>query len=236
MTCYLCGHHKNYYPGALTLNHQVHASDSTIGFDWHWMHFRPKKKTMRKKLSPWAHGELTVTTVVTAQGPMITTQSRLGEVTAQSRQGHSSATARSQLSHGKVTAQSRHLQYDHASVTARSQLNHGPGHGSVTAGCDHFGHGELTVSSLWAHSEQSRWPIFFSWEDKTLFKVVHVKQTTLTNRLLHEKMLQIYTVQNTLCTIWNKRKIESLLKLNEVMYITCKQSAQIFFQLLVWSG
>ena len=98
----------------------------------------------------WAHRELTVTTVVTAPGPMITAQSRLGEVTAQSRRGHSSVMARSQLSHGEVTAQSRHLQYDHSSVTARSQLNHGPGHGSVTAGCDHFGHGELTVSSRWA--------------------------------------------------------------------------------------
>ena len=118
---------------------------------------------MRKKLSPWAHGELTVTTVVTAPGPMITAQSRLGEITAQWRRGHSSVTARSQLSHGVVTAQSRHFQYDHGSVTARSQLNHGPGQGSVTAGCDHFGHRELTVSSWWAHSEQSRWPIFFSW-------------------------------------------------------------------------
>ena len=49
-------------------------------------------------------------------------------------------------------------------ITARSQLNHGPGHGSVTADCDHFGHSEVTVSSLWAHGEQSRWPIFFSWE------------------------------------------------------------------------
>ena len=101
----------------------------------------------------WAYRELTVTTVVTvvtAPGPMITAQSRLGEVTAQSRRGHSSVTARSQLSHGEVTAQSRHLQYDHGSATARSQVNHGPGHGSVTAGCDHFGHGELTVSSRWA--------------------------------------------------------------------------------------
>ena len=91
------------------------------------------------------HGELTV---VTVPGPMIMAQSRLGEVTAQSRRGHSSVTARSQLSHGEVTAQSQHLQYDHGSVMARSQLNHGPGHGSVTAGCDHFGHRELTVSSL----------------------------------------------------------------------------------------
>ena len=81
------------------------------------------------------------------RGPMITAQSRLGEVTAQSRRGHSSVTARSQRGHGEVTAQSRHLQYDHGSVTARSQLNHGPGHGSVTADCDHFGHRELTVSS-----------------------------------------------------------------------------------------
>ena len=83
-------------------------------------------------------------------GPMITAQSRLGDVTAQSRRVHSSVTARSQLSHDEVTAQSRHLQYDHGSVTARSQLSYGPGHGSVTAGCDHFGHRELTVSSPWA--------------------------------------------------------------------------------------
>ena len=97
------------------------------------------------------------------RGPTITAQSRLEEVTAQSRRGHSSVTAGSQLSHGEVTAQSHHLQYDHDSVTARSQLNHGPGHGSVMAGCDHFGHGELTVSSQWANNEQSLWPIFFSW-------------------------------------------------------------------------
>ena len=41
---------------------------------------------------------------------MITAQSRLGEVTAQSRLGHSSVTARSQLNHGifsMITAQSR---------------------------------------------------------------------------------------------------------------------------------
>ena len=97
------------------------------------------------------HRELTVSSRWSRlRGPMITAQSRIGEVTAQSRRGHSSVTAGSQLSHGEVTAQSRHLQYDHGSVTAGSQLNHGPGHGSVTAGCDHFGHGELTVSSPWA--------------------------------------------------------------------------------------
>ena len=48
------------------------------------------------------------------------------------------------LGHSSVTAKSR---LGHSSVTARSQLNHGPGHGSVTAGCDHFGHRQLTVSS-----------------------------------------------------------------------------------------
>ena len=70
-----------------------------------------------------------MTTVVTAPGP-----NDHGSVTA--RLGHSSVTARSQLNHG-----------DHGSVTARSQLNYDPGHGSVTAGCDHFGHGEFTVNS-----------------------------------------------------------------------------------------
>ena len=82
-------------------------------------------------------------------------------VTARSQPSQSSVTAQSQLSHSSITAQSRHLQNDHSSDTARSQLNHGPGHGSVTAGCDHFGHRELTVSSPWP----SRWPIFFSWGD-----------------------------------------------------------------------
>ena len=93
---------------------------------------------------------------------MITAQSQLGEVTAQSGRGYSSVKARSQLSHGEVTAQSRHLQYDRGSVTARSNLNQGPGHGSVTAGCDHFGHRELTVSSRWAHGEltvSSQWAV-----------------------------------------------------------------------------
>ena len=69
------------------------------------------------------HRELTVSTVVTAPRP----------------NGHSSVTAQSRLSHS-----------DHGSVTARSQLNHCPGYGSVTAGCDHFGHRELSVNSLWA--------------------------------------------------------------------------------------
>ena len=113
-------------------------------------------KTSHEKIN--GHRELTVSSQWARwsliRGPMITAQSRLGEVTAQSRQGHSSVTARSQPSHGEITAQSRHLQYDHGSVTARSQLNHGPGHGSVTAGLWPFwspwAHGELTVSSRWA--------------------------------------------------------------------------------------
>ena len=83
--------------------------------------------------SPWAHRELMVTT---APG-----HNAHCSVTA--RRGHSSVSARSQLSHGEVTA--------------RSQLNHGPHHGSVTTGCDHFGHRELTVSSHCGH-------FFFSWE------------------------------------------------------------------------
>ena len=93
---------------------------------------------MRKKLSPWAHRELTV---VTAPGPMITAQSQLGEVTAQWRLGHSSVTAQSQLNHGIFSM-----------ITARSQLNHGPGHGSLSHGWlwpfwSQCAHGELTVSS-----------------------------------------------------------------------------------------
>ena len=129
----------------------------------HWVRWRLVTKrrhgtTHEKKIvtvsSRWAHCELTV---VTAPGPMITAQSRLGEVTAQSRLGHSSVTPQSQLNHGIFSM-----------ITARSQLNHGPGHGSVTAGCDHFGYRELTVSSPWAHGEQSRWPIFFSWALETM--------------------------------------------------------------------
>ena len=125
----------------------------------YWRVRRPEiarqTQTTHEKIN--GHRELTVSSRwprwSRLRGPMITAQSRLGEVTAQSRRGHSSVTARSQLSHSEVTAQSRHLQYDHGSVTARSQLNHGPGHDSVTAGCDHFGHREHTVSSPWAHGE-----------------------------------------------------------------------------------
>ena len=99
--------------------------------------------------SPWAHCD---------HGGHGSGPNDHGSVTA--RRGHSSVTARSQLSHGEVTAQSRHLQYDHGSVTARSQLNHGP----VTAQSRLAVTILVTVSSRWAHGEQSRWPIFFSWE------------------------------------------------------------------------
>ena len=74
---------------------------------------------MRNKWAPWAHCELTVTTVVTAPGPndhgSFTARLGHGEVTAQSRRGHSSITvimAQSWLGHSSITAQ----------VTAQSQL------------------------------------------------------------------------------------------------------------------
>ena len=102
------------------------------------------KQRVHEKIN--GHRELTVS----SRGPMIMAQSRLGEVTAQSRRGHSSVTARSQLSHGilsMITAQSRlgHSSIT-AQVTAQSRL-------AVTI--------LVTVSSPWAHREQSRWPIFF---------------------------------------------------------------------------
>ena len=112
------------------------------------------RRSYDRLISPWEKNcdrELTVTTVVTAPGP----------------NDHGSVTARlGQLSHGEVTAQSW---LGHSSVTARSQLNHGPGHGSVTAGCDHFGHCELTVNS--PHSVESpstvdpQWDIWY-WGSK----------------------------------------------------------------------
>ena len=105
---------------------------------------------MRKKLSRWAHGDHGGHGSGPNDHGSVTARRGHGSVTA--RRGHSSVTARSQLSHGEVTAQSRHLQYDHGSVTAqsrpRSRLNHG---------------WLWPFWSPWAHREQSRWPIFFSW-------------------------------------------------------------------------
>ena len=107
---------------------------------------------MRKKLSPWAHGELTVSPPWAhgdhgghGSGPKdhgsVTARRGHSSVTARSQQGHSSVTASSvwsRLSHGKVTAQSR----------PRSRLSHG---------------WLWPFWSPWAHGEQSRWLIFFSW-------------------------------------------------------------------------
>ena len=97
-----------------------------------WMSNHMPSKVWDEITYPFLNFIPHLTTVVTAPGTMLTAQSLLREVTAQSRLGHSS-------------------------VTARSQLNHGPHHGSVTTGCDHFGHRELTVSSHGGH-------FFFSWE------------------------------------------------------------------------
>ena len=58
-----------------------------------WPVFRGPASLWENKWPPWAHGKLSVTTVVTAPGP-----NDPGSVTA--RLGHSSVTARSQLSHG----------------------------------------------------------------------------------------------------------------------------------------
>ena len=103
-----------------------------------------------KKLSPWALGDHGGHGSRPNDHGWERSQLSHGKVTAQSRLGHSSVTAQSQLNHGIFSM-----------ITARSQLNHGPGHGSVTAGCDHFGHHELTVSSRWAVTVAN----FFSWVD-----------------------------------------------------------------------
>ena len=88
--------------------------------------------------SRWAHGD---------HGGHGSRPNDHGSVTA--RRGHSSVTARSQLNHGIFSM-----------ITAQWRLGHSSITDQVTAGCDHFGHHELTVSSWW----QSRWPIFFSWD------------------------------------------------------------------------
>ena len=128
-----------------------------------------------KKMSPWTHGELTVSSPWAhgdhgshgsgAQWSRLShgyerSQLSHGEVTAQSRVGHSSVTARSQLNHGIFSM-----------ITARSRLSHGwlwpfwlrsrLSHGQVTAQSRLAVTILVTVSSLWAHGEQSRWPFFF---------------------------------------------------------------------------
>ena len=122
---YTCDYHDPYWLLSLWLWYAMTFNSQIV----HWL------VSSHEKIN--GHRELKVTTVVTAPGA-----NDHGSVMA--RLGHGSVTVRSQLNHG-----------DHGSIKARSQLNHGPGQGSVTAGCDHFGHCELTVNSPWAHSEQS---------------------------------------------------------------------------------
>ena len=96
---YTCNYHDPYWllsPWlwyAMTFNSQI----------VHWL------VSSHEKIN--GHRELTVSSRwpqwSRLRGPMITAQSRLGQVTAQSRRGHSSVMARSQLSHVEVTAQSR---------------------------------------------------------------------------------------------------------------------------------
>ena len=61
----------------------------------------------------------------------------------------------SQQDHSSITAITAQSWLGHSSITAQVT--------AVTAGCNHFGHHELAGNSPWAHGEQSRWPIFFSW-------------------------------------------------------------------------
>ena len=108
------------------------------------MHFLWRKLQwnlpMRKKLSPWAHGD---------HGGHGSGPNDHGSVTA--RRGHSSVTARSQLSHGEVTAQSRR---GHRSITASSVWSR-LGHSSITAQV--MAQSRLAVTILVTMS--SRWAV-----------------------------------------------------------------------------
>ena len=102
------------------------------------------------KCSPWAHRDHgSRAQWPRLRGPMITARLGRSSVTARSQLSHGEVTAQSRLSHGKVTAQSR----------SRSRLSHG---------------WLWPFWSLWAHREQSRWPIFFSWV-KTQHHIWHEK-------------------------------------------------------------
>ena len=81
------------------------------------------------------HRELTVTTVVTAPGP----------------NGHSSVTARSQLSHDEVTAQSQWSRLTHGEVTAQSRPRSRLSCGWLWPFWSSWARRELTVSS---HGDQ----------------------------------------------------------------------------------
>ena len=84
------------------------------------------------------------------RGPMITAQSRLGEVTAQSWRVHSSVTARSRRGHSSITASSVWSRLSHAWVTAQSWPRSWLSHGWLWPFWTPWAHGELTVSSRWA--------------------------------------------------------------------------------------
>ena len=138
---------------------------------------------MRKKLLPWAHGD---------HGGHGSGPNDHGSVKA--RRGHSSVTARSQLNHGIFSM-----------ITAQSWL----GHSSVTAGCDHFGHRELTVSShggqfLYARLKNGR---IMPWQCPSVRlsvrPSVRVFRTFLPHALRYQfETWYIHSVGDTTCRVW----------------------------------
>ena len=80
-----------------------------------------------------------------------------GEVTAQSRLGHSSS-RRGHSSIMAITAQSR---LGHSSITAHVTAQSRLAVTILVTVSSPWAHCELTVSSPWAHRKQSRWPFFF---------------------------------------------------------------------------
>ena len=137
---------QNTFNGIGSCNGLV-LSDHYLNQCWPRSILSPYAITTHEKIN--GHRELTV---VTAPGP-----NDHGSVTA--RWGHSSVTARSQLSHSSVTARSQLNHCIFSMITAQSRL-------AVTI--------LVTVSSQWAHREQSRWPIFFSWAMLTQIYIVTI--------------------------------------------------------------
>ena len=124
------------------------------------------------------HGELTVSSQwprwPRLRGPMITAQSWLGEVTAQSRRGHSEVTAQSRRGHSSITASSVWSRLSHGRVTALSRPRSRLSHGWLWPFWSPWAHGELTMSSWWAHGELTvsshGGHFFFSWD---VFEIVN---------------------------------------------------------------
>ena len=106
----------------------------------------PQSLPWENKWSPWAHGELTETTVVTAPGP-----NDHSSVTA--RRGHSSVTARSRLGHTSVTARSQLNHTIFSMIMTQSRLGHSSITAQVTAQSRLAVTILVTVSLRWAHSE-----------------------------------------------------------------------------------